>query len=70
MKRFSRVICIMVLAFSTVIGFGSFSTASADGHHHHGRYERAYRHCAHHYRVGGYRFQRCMDYELGRRHDW
>lgn len=71
MKRFVRVICIVGFALLTVSGAGIFSNASADGdgyynghRDHHHRYRRAYDHCASRYRIGGHRFERCMDYQL------
>jgi len=78
MKRFVRAICIVGLGFISILGVGSFSTASADGSEgysyghrdHHHRYRRAYDHCASRYRVGGHRFERCMDYSLGEYRRW
>ncbi|WP_319587222.1 hypothetical protein [uncultured Desulfobulbus sp.] len=86
MKRFIRAICIVGLAFSTIMEAGSFSIASASGrdgyyydnrdHHsreqhvYEQRYRRAYHNCANRYRVGGHRFQRCMDNYLGDYHRW
>ena len=73
MKRIFRAVCFVGLAVGAVIAVGSFSTASADrdgyhgDHHNRARYNRAYRHCARDYRVGGHRFQRCMDHQLDRR---
>ena len=61
MKRFSREVCLVALAVSVMIA-GSFSIASADSYQR--RYKRAYHHCAHQYRVGSHRFQRCMDHRL------
>lgn len=78
MKRFVRALCIAGLAFGMLIGAGAFLTASAgsDGyyghsdHHYRAHYWRAYDHCASRYRVGGYRFQRCMDYQLEEYRRW
>jgi hypothetical protein len=71
MKRFFQAVCLVSLAFGMVLAVGSFSPASADRdgyrRHHSRAYERAYRHCAREHRVGGHRFERCMDRELGRR---
>jgi len=73
MKRFFQIVCFVGLAVGAVIALGSLSTASADpygyrgDHHYRARYDRAYRHCAHEYRVGSPRFQRCMDYQLNHR---
>jgi len=82
MNRFVRIVCIVGLAFCTIIGAGVFSTASAgDGyyghrdHHyrqrdHHYRYRRAYDHCAYRYRVDSHRFDRCMNYQLEKYRRW
>ena len=78
MKLFVRAICIVCLGFISIFGVGSFSTASAggsDGYYQghrdrHHRYRRAYDHCASRYRVGGHRFERCMDYSLGEYRRW
>jgi len=84
MKRFVRAIGIVGLAISTIMGAGSFSIAStggSDGYYydnrdHHNRekrvykqrYRRAHYNCANRYRVGGHRFQRCMNNYLGDYH--
>jgi len=75
MKRFVRAICIVGIGFISIFGVGSFSIASADGYYRghsdqHHRYRRAYDHCASRYRVGGHRFERCMDYSLGEYRRW
>jgi len=75
MNHFLRAVCFVGLAFSMVIGFGSFTTVSADRYyyqydrggyqnHRRARYNRAYDYCASQFRVGGHRFQRCMDRRL------
>jgi len=84
MKRLVRAICTVALTFSVIMGAGSFSIASASGsdyyenRDHHSRekrvykerHRRAYHICANSYRVGGHRFQRCMDNYLGDYHRW
>ena len=78
MKQFIRAACVAGLALGTIIiGCGSFSPASAESyyrhqkhHHYRERYNRTYRHCARHYRIGGYRFERCMHYQLEKYRDW
>lgn len=75
MNHFLRAVCFVGLAFSLVIGYGSFTTASADRYYYQRdrggyrdykrvRYNRAYDYCASQFRVGGHRFQRCMDRRL------
>lgn len=80
MNHFLRAVCFVGLAFSMVIGYGSFTTASADRYYYQydrggynnyrrpnyrrARYNRAYDYCASQFRVGGHRFQRCMDRRL------
>jgi hypothetical protein len=75
MKRYIRIICILGLAFSTIIGAGLFSAASAEGYFgghrdNHHRYRRVYAECADRYRVESHRFQRCMDYHLQEYQRW
>jgi hypothetical protein len=75
MKRYIRTVCVLGLAFITIIGAGLFSTASAEGYYgghrdNHHRYRRVYAECADRYRVESHRFQRCMDYHLQNHHRW